>query len=116
MLGPAGMVLAAGTAAASGSPTGPDGPPTNVSTYNEGDEEFPRTGVQWTNGDVLAITQVGFSTSPVVDPTSVWTNVAAGETNIDTGDNTAGRYWWARHNRGGQNTVWVFGGEGFGDQ
>lgn len=112
MLVPA-MISAAGKALV-GPP--PSGPPTNVSTFNAGDEGSPRTGVQWTNADVTAQTQVGFSTSPVVDPAGVFISVNPGVTSVDTGDSTAGRFWFARHAKNGQFTVWVLGGQGFGDQ
>ncbi len=114
MLAAAGMMgAAAGTAAASSSPPGPTGPPTNASTYNAGDEEDPETGVQWTNADPLAYTGIGFSTSASIDPTGSFDAVPPGLTSYETGDATAGRFWYVRHQRNAQFTVWVLAGAGF---
>ncbi len=113
MLAQVGMLGAASGEAGSVGP-GPTGPPTNVSTYNAGDEGDPRTGVQWTNGDVTAQTQTGFSTDSGTDPTGPWLASAPGVTSQDTTDSTTGRWWWARHVKNGQVTAWVLGGEGFG--
>ena len=109
MLGPAAML---GAAAGQGELTGPgpDGPPTNVSVYNAGNEPNPRTGIQWTNGDVQAQTASGFSTDPGTEPTGQWITSPAGITSQDTTDDTAGRYWWVRHLRNGQFSAWVLGG------
>ena len=110
-----GMLGAAAGEAASDeeSPSGPSGPPTNASTYNHGDEQNPLTGIQWTNADATATTAHGFSTSQSVDPTSNFGSVAAGVTNVETGDDTSGRFWYVRHQKNGQSTVWVLAGAGF---
>ena len=115
MLAPAGMLGAAAGTAAAGSPgPGPTGPPTNVSTYNVGDEEFPFDGIQWTNGDVTAQTAVGFSTSAGTDPTSNFATRSPGDTSYETGSCTSPRYWWVRHQKNAQFSAWVTGGIGFG--
>ena len=111
MLGPSAMLgAAAGTAAAAESPSGPSGPPTNASTYNHGDESTPLTGIQWTNGDATATTGYGFSSSQSTDPTSNFGSVSPGVTSVETGNNTSDRYWFVRHQKNGQNSVWVFAG------
>ena len=113
MLAPAAMMGAAVGAASGGSPAGPTGPPTNASTYNAGDEGSPSTGIQWTNGDATATTAYGFSSSQSVDPTSNFGSVAAGITSVETGDSTEGRFWYVRHQKNEQSTVWVLAGAGF---
>lgn len=92
---------------------GPTGPPTNASTYQAGDEMSPETGVQWTNADTSASTGIGFSSSSSSDPSSNFGSVSPGATNFETGDATSGRFWYVRHQRNGQSSVWVLAGEGF---
>ena len=112
MLGPAAMLGAAAGEAVDTSGPGPSGAPTNVSTYNAGTEESPETGIQWTNTDPAASTGIGFSTSPSVDPSSVFSSVSPGVTSFETGDATAGRQWYVRHQLNGQFSAWVLGGAG----
>jgi hypothetical protein len=112
MLAPAAMLGAAAGAAEVDPGDPPSGPPTDVSTYNSGDEENPETGIQWTNGDATANTQIGQSTSASVDPTSVYASVAPGVTSYETGI-ASSNYWYARHAKNGQFSAWVLGGQGF---
>ena len=69
-------------------------------------------GLQWTNGDPLAETEVGFrlDNTRTLEPTSVLTKVSPGVTGYETGE-TAGENttctWWIRHKRGGSTTAWV---------
>lgn len=114
MLAPAAMMGAAAGEAAAGSPApGPTGPPTNASTYNHGDELCPLTGVQWTNGDVTAYTDIGNSASASVDPTSVFVQVSPGVTSHETNVNDTSLFWYVRHTKNSQSTVWVLAGAGF---
>ena len=109
------MMGAAADGATGGAPAGPTGPPTNGSVYNAGTEESPLTGVQWTNGDVTANTGYGHSNSPSVDPTGNFGSVAPGITSVNTEDFDASKQWYVRHQKNGQNTVWVLCGGGIGE-
>ena len=113
MLGPMAMLGAAADEAIVESPPapGPTGPPTNASTF---ETSGPATGIQWTNGDATANTGYGKSNSPSVDPTSQFGSVSPGTTSVDTGDSVLNKQWFVRHQKNGQNTVWVHAGESFG--
>ena len=112
MLAHSGMLMAAGETASTAGP-GPTGPPTSPSTYNHGDELNPLTGVQWTNGDATAHTDLGNSASASVDPTSVFIQVSPGVTSHETNVNDPALFWYVRHTKNAQSTVWVLAGEGF---
>lgn len=83
--------------------TPPSGPPLSPSAYYYSGS---LVGVQWTNGDGTASTQIGFSTSDVIDPLTVTTTVSAGITNYETGA-TDPCYWYVRHIKNGSTTAWV---------
>lgn len=104
------MGAAAGEAAAGVLGPGPSGPPTNASVYNHGTEANPATGIQWTNGDPLAHTRHGFSTVFNVEPTADESQSSPGITSHETNDSTVGRFWWVRHLRNTQYSVWVRAG------
>ena len=80
----------------------PDGPPTNASAYPYGGT---LVGVQWTNGDPLASTQIGYNISNA-DPTSVTDTVGFGTTTFETGTEDE-CFWSVRHIRNTFVTVWV---------
>ncbi|MEE8608895.1 MAG: hypothetical protein V3S55_14920 [Nitrospiraceae bacterium] len=113
MLAHSGMLMAAGNTAVVSQEPGPTDPPTNASTYNHGDEINPLTGVQWTNGDATAHTDLGNSTSASVDPTSVFVQVSPGVTSHETNVNNTSLFWYVRHTKNSQSTVWVLAGAGF---
>jgi len=83
--------------------TPPTAPPSSPSAYYYGGSSV---GVQWTNGDSSASTQVGFSTSDIVDPASVTATVSPGITSYETGLGDP-CYWYVRHIRNGFTTAWV---------
>lgn len=97
-----GLGQAAGTASEDVDTTPPTGPPTNASAYTYSGSLI---GVQWTNGDSLANTEIGFNSSDA-DPTSVTDTVGPGDTTYETA--TEDRCFWSvRHIRNGFVTVWV---------
>ena len=106
-------VLMAGSGGAGGG--GPSGDHTSVGLTKPASTIL----LSWTNGDATAITEIGTTGSAGGDgPTSVLTNVAAGETSYDTGHEgtigapSIGTYWWVRHRKNGQYSSWVRSGEG----
>lgn len=107
------MIHLVGLAAAGKLPNEPGDPPaglpTNVSTYTYGGD---RTGVQWTNGDTDAYTEVGRSASAGVEPVSGSYIASPGATNLETGE-TATEHWWVRHYKNSQDGAWVYAPAGF---
>lgn len=81
----------------------PTGPPTNASAYVYAGD---RVGVQWTNGDSTAETEIARTTAALLQPTAREFVVPATETAYQTGQ-TDRCYWWVRHRKNGQYTVWV---------
>lgn len=96
------MGMAAG-AADGGCVTPPTGDPTNVSTYTYGGSKI---GVQWTNEDGAAQTQIGNSLDTMTEPSSVFATVAPGVTSYET-ETTIECVWWVRHIRCGIVGSWV---------
>lgn len=98
---------AAAQTAASADPapdtSAPTGPPTNASAYAYAGD---RVGVQWTNGDSTAETEIARTGATTVQPTAREFIVPATETAYQTGQ-TDRCYWWVRHRKNGQYTVWV---------
>ncbi len=82
--------------------TPPSGPPTNASAYPYGGD---LVGVQWTNGDTSASTQVGYNIDDL-DPTSVTATVSPSLTTYETGTEDE-CFWSVRHIKNGQVTAWV---------
>lgn len=108
-----GLTAAAG-AVSSPDTSAPTNPPLNVSAYSVGNRGI-LTGVQWTNGDTDANTEIGRSDSNAVEPVGIFENdfvfgnVAPGETSFNTQDER-NCYWWVRHRKNAQYSVWVLGG------
>lgn len=80
---------------------GPTGPPTNGLEYIYGGNKI---GLQWTNGDSAAFTEIGRSSSG--EPSSAQDSVAPGVTTYETGTTTSDE-WWVRHARNGQFSAWA---------
>jgi hypothetical protein len=103
MLAPAAGAGAAANASVGG--PGPTGPPKIVEMYTYGGGLI---GIQWTNGDSAASTQIGLDeTAPFGDDVNHFPPTQApGVTTFETGTSiTEG--WFARHIRNGQVTAWV---------
>lgn len=84
-----------------GSPgLGPTGPPTGGAEFVYAGNKI---GLQWTNGDPLAFTEIGQSES---EPTVALYQVGPGETTYETGTTTSNE-WWVRHLRNGQRSAWA---------
>jgi len=86
------------------------GAPTNPTAYIYAGKY---AGVQWTNGDVSAQTELGVSVGPLIDPSTRFAIVPAGETSTETGSLTR-CYWYVRHRKNGQYTAWVHAPQGAG--
>lgn len=99
------MLVAVGMAAGGeqGGGSGPSASPSSVSVYPYG--ETPLYGVQWTNGDSTASTDIGFS-STAGGAVSLFARVGPGVASYETADPTP-VYWWARHFKNGTGTSWV---------
>jgi hypothetical protein len=99
-------VVGRGNAAAvAGDP--PSGPPTSPQVY---EYSVGLYGVSWTNGDVLAHTEIGKSAAALIEPTSREAIKNPGITSWDSGTETC-QYWWVRHVRNGQYSAWVLADE-----
>lgn len=86
------------------------GAPTDTTAYIYGGQY---AGVQWTNGDVSAETEVGIGIGPLLEPSGRFAIAPAGETSINTGSLTR-CYWFVRHRKNGQYTAWVHAPQGAG--
>lgn len=80
---------------------GPQGAPTNVTVYFYAGS---KVGVQWTNGDEDAQTQLARTGG--AEPTSADATVGPGQVSYETGS-TEEFFWWVRHIRNGQTGSWV---------
>ena len=100
-----GLGAAVGTTASEETPdtTPPSGPPTNASAYTYGGSLI---GVQWTNGDSTAETEIARTTAALIEPTSRDYIVPPTETAFQTGE-TERCYWWVRHRKNSQYSTWV---------
>lgn len=63
-------------------------------------------GVQWTNKDITAQTQIGLSVDVSTQPSSVYWTEGSGVTSYETGTETR-CFWWVRHIKNAQTTSWV---------
>lgn len=99
------MLFAAAAAAGHtvGAGEGPLGAPSNASAFPYGGG---LVGVQWTNGDATAVTQVALTGG--ADPTAsdVVATAAAGATTYESGTTTQG-FWFVRHAKNGQFSSWT---------
>lgn len=84
-------------------PTPPEGDPTNTAAFFYGGS---LVGLQWTNGDTQAYTEIGLSGSLAVEPSAATDVVAPGVTSYETGVTTETQ-WWVRHQRSGLFGSWV---------
>ena len=83
----------------------PSGPPTNLSSYKWSGN---KVGVQWTNGDATAMTQVYVSMTLDVDPDGPHLiTKPAGATSYDSQiDSGTWNFWYVRHLKNGQYSTW----------
>lgn len=109
MMDPVTMVAALIVASAEAGDESPIALPSNVSLYY-----YTGTfiGVQWTNGDVTASTEIGIGDGIEVEPTAVFDTVGPGVSTYETGmtgliGSPPGIRWWVRHVKGGHQTPWV---------
>lgn len=84
--------------------TPPSGPPTNTSAYTYSGDKI---GVQWSNGDITAETEIARTAGALIEPTARDYIAPATETSFQTGS-TSRCYWWVRHRKNGQYSAWVF--------
>ena len=99
---------AGGVTASTPDTTPPSGAPTSASAYTYGGT---LVGVQWTNTDTNAHTELGIGADSTTDPTSVSASAAPGETTYETGTTTK-CWWYVRHKRNGQASAWVYAPHG----
>ena len=95
--------------------TPPSGPPTSPQVFEYGGA--PYYGVQWTNGDSTAHTEIGNSAAALSDPAGRDAIVSPGTTSYQTSSEEC-QYWFVRHVKNGQYTAWVLAddpAEGCGD-
>lgn len=109
MMDPVTMVAALVVASAEAGDESPIALPSNVSLFY-----YTGTfiGVQWTNGDVTASTEIGIGDGIEAEPTAVFDTVGPGVSTYETGmtgtiGSPPGIRWWVRHVKGGHQTPWV---------
>ena len=95
------MLAAAANTAAGGAGPGPTGPPTDVSIFKHTGD---LVGVQWSNGDTLSFTQIGFGA--LGTPETVTATVNPFVTSYET-EEECSCSWYVRHIRNSQTSAWV---------
>lgn len=111
MMDPVTVVAALIVASAEAGDEGPIAPPSNVSLFYYNGTFI---GVQWTNGDVTASTEIGIGDGIEAEPTAVFDTVGPGvstyeteTTGVITHHGQPGIRWWVRHVKGRHRTPWV---------
>ena len=88
---------------------GPTGPPVSPTMYSYSGGFI---GIQWTNGDSSAETEVAFvdDNTRTIEPSSpseIQTKVSPGVTGWESEQSADTCTWYVRHKKGGQTTAWV---------